>query len=178
MTVKVVIVERNGDLSESTIKNLSYDTLYKKAGFKKPDGFECQVSWGVKLSGEHYCIKLFARNTGKANTENKYDLPPPVDTELYFGKCILIRAASEEDETVEDLTVDIWERIYEKLFGGFEDLAATAKEDEQEEDELLEYPEDMKTKHGYLKDGFVVDDEDDEQDSELDVEEYEPSDSE
>ena len=151
MTVKVVIVERGGDLSESTVKNPSYDTLYKKAGFKKPDGFECKVAWGVKLSGEQYCIKLFARSTGKANTENKYDFPPPVDTELYFGKCILIRAGSEDDETVEDLTLDTWGRIYEKLFGGFEDLEATAQEDEEEEDELLEYPEDMKTKHGYLK---------------------------
>ena len=181
MTVKVVLVERGGDLSDVTVKNPSYDTLYKKAGFKKPDGFVCQVSWGVKLSGEQYCIKLFARSTGKANTENKYDFPPPVDTDLYFGKCILIRAASEADETVEDLTVDVWERIYEKLFGGFEDLAATAKEDEDEVDELLEYPEDMKTKHGYLKDGFVVDDDDEqeeEEDSELEVEEYEPSDSE
>ena len=95
----------------------------------------------------------------------------------------MIRAGSEDDETVEDLTLDIWGRIYEKLFGGFEDLEATAKEDEEEEDELLEYPEDMKTKHGYLKDGFVVDSDEQEEDaltddSELEVEEYEPSDSE
>jgi hypothetical protein len=43
------------------------------------------------------------------------------------------------------------------LFGGFEDLAATAKEDEEEEDELANVPKEKKTKQGYLKDGFVVD---------------------
>ena len=48
-------------------------------------------------------------------------------------------------------------KIYEKLFGGFEDLAATAIEDENEEDELANVPKEKKTKQGYLKDGFVVD---------------------
>ena len=44
------------------------------------------------------------------------------------------------------------------MFGGFEDLDATAAEDENEEDELDDIPDSMKTKEGYLKDGFVVDD--------------------
>ena len=39
----------------------------------------------------------------------------------------------------------------------FEDLAATAAEDENEEDELANVPKEKKTKQGYLKDGFVVD---------------------
>jgi hypothetical protein len=49
--------------------------------------------------------------------------------------------------------------MYEKLFGGFEDLAATCAEDENEEDELANVPASKKTKQGYLKDGFVVDSE-------------------
>jgi len=44
------------------------------------------------------------------------------------------------------------------LFGGFENLADTAKEDEEEEDELANIPAEMKTKTGYLKDDFVVED--------------------
>jgi hypothetical protein len=58
--------------------------------------------------------------------------------------------------------------MYEKLFGGFEDLAATAIEDEEEEDELENVPQKYKTKQGYLKDGFVVDgsDSDDDDDEE------------
>ena len=49
------------------------------------------------------------------------------------------------------------------MFGGFEDLAATAKEDEEEEDELANVPKEKKTKQGYLKDGFVVDSSDTEE---------------
>ena len=46
------------------------------------------------------------------------------------------------------------------MFGGFEDLASTAVEDEEEEDELTNIPKEKKTKQGYLKDGFVVDSDD------------------
>jgi hypothetical protein len=52
----------------------------------------------------------------------------------------------------------LWCKIYEKLFGGFEDLAVTALNDDEEEDELENIPKEKKTKQGgYLKDGFVVD---------------------
>ena len=36
-------------------------------------------------------------------------------------------------------------------------MAVTAIEDEEEIDELEKVPKEKKTKHGYLKDGFVVD---------------------
>jgi hypothetical protein len=71
--------------------------------------------------------------------------------------------------------------MYEKLFGGFEDLAATYAEDEAEEDELDSIPASKKTKQGYLKDGFVVDSDSDEKgeyasdDSDGDEEETEDS---
>jgi hypothetical protein len=63
---------------------------------------------------------------------------------------------------------ELWEKMYEKLFGGFENLAVTCAEDEEEVDELENVPAEKKTKHGYLKDGFVVDsgDEDEDYDSE------------
>ena len=64
-----------------------------------------------------------------------------------------------------------WNKLYEKLFGGFEDLSATCAEDEEEIDELELVPEEKKTKHGYLKDGFVVDTEEDEEGSYYDSEE-------
>ena len=55
--------------------------------------------------------------------------------------------------------------MYEKLFGGFEDLAVTCIEDDIEIDELDAVPAEKKTKQGYLKDGFVVDSEDTEDDN-------------
>ena len=54
-------------------------------------------------------------------------------------------------------TIDIWNIIYTKLYGGFEDLSKTALSDELEIDELANVPKHKLTKEGYLKDGFVVD---------------------
>ena len=98
---------------------------------------------------------VYAKTDGRANSENKYDFPPPIDNKLFFGNCAIL--AKDDTQTYVDLSLELWEQIYEKLFGGFEDLAATALEDELEEDELANVPNEFKTKDGYLKDGFVVD---------------------
>jgi hypothetical protein len=33
---------------------------------------------------------VYAKNTGRANTENKYELHPPLDKDLYFGYIAII----------------------------------------------------------------------------------------
>ena len=67
-----------------------------------------------------------------------------------------------------NLTTNEWNKIYDKLYGGFEDLD---KEDSDEEDEEDEYDELAKTKSGYAKDGFIVDDDEDDESYEDDSEE-------
>ena len=159
MTV-IGIVEKAGTLKSLNIKDYKEEELFKKCGFKKVDGFEKQTEWNVKISGQgKYLVSIFAKTDGKANTENKYDFPPPIDSTLFFGACAIICSCKQDDGTFAlcDLSLELWEKIYEKLFGGFENLAATCVEDEEEEDELANIPEGMKTKQGYLKDGFVVD---------------------
>jgi len=162
-----VIVEKVGSLKSLTIKDYKEEELYKKCGFKKPDGFSKQTEWGIKLDGKKYLVAVFAKTEGKANTENKYDFPPPVDTTLFFGNCVLVSTIKKDDGTfgLVSLSLEQWDKMYEKLFGGFEDLAATCAEDEAEEDELDNIPDSKKTKQGYLKDGFVVDSDSDEKDN-------------
>lgn len=175
----IVVVNKTGLLSELSVKNLKKEDLYKKCNYRKIDGFDLRGNWEVKVSGSKYNIELYGKIDGKAGTENKYDFPPPIDEVLFFGNMVLV---NKEDDKIVDLTVGDWNKIYEKLFGGFEDLADTALTDEQEEDELENIPKEKKTKNGYLKDGFVVDDNSDEEDdesesgmdsdSELEEEEY------
>ena len=162
---KAVIINKNGDIEEVTLKDDSKDNYYKLCKFRKADGFEKQTTWNInaKVKGEKikYQIELWARDNGKANTENKYDFPPPVDNELFFGNCLLVNY-DVENNTHKDISKPEWNAIYERLFGGFEDLDDTANADENEEDELENIPAHMKTKQGYLKDNFVVDDEEEE----------------
>ena len=88
-------------------------------------------------------------------------MPPPIDNELYFGNFALVKWCRDEEDYV-DLSVDDWKKVYNRLFKGFEDLSITAEDDANESDELDEISPSMKTKQGYLKDGFVVDSNEDE----------------
>jgi len=163
--LNIIIVEKTGVLKSLAIKDFKEEELYKKCGFKKGDDFIKQTEWTVKYDGKKYYVQVFAKTDGRANSENKYDFPPPIDNTLFFGSCAIIASIHNDKgaKVYTDLTIPLWDKIYEKLFGGFEDLAATAAEDEAEEDELENIPKEKKTKHGYLKDGFVVDSSDTEQ---------------
>jgi len=177
--MQVILVEKNGSLKSLLIKEFKEEELYKKCGFKVPTHFGKQHTWITKCEGKKYNVSVYGKTEGKANTENKYDFPPPIDNVLFFGTIVIVgveivevksfqKDAKDIQKDVSVFTVELWNKIYEKLFGGFEDLNATAAEDEEEEDELKLIPADKKTKHGYLKDGFVVDsdaEEDEEYDS-------------
>lgn len=149
-----IIVDKSGSLKEVTTKEINVEEMYKKCGFRKSDDFECRTTWeNVQIGSSKHTIQLWARGEGKANTENKYDFPPPVDTSLFFGNCALTQVKNGKYIS---LTKDLWLKVYEMLFGGFEDIE-NEKEDE-EIDELENIKKEMKTKKGeYLKDGFVVD---------------------
>jgi len=159
-SITIIIVDKSASLKTLTVKDYKVDELYKKCGFKKAEGFNLQVEWPVKLDGQRYLIQMYGKLDGKANMENKYDFPPPVDKNLYFGACVLVGMIRDDSNNRShiNLSIELWNKIYEKLFGGFEDLTLTCNEDEDEEDELENIPKNMKTKKGgYLKDGFVVD---------------------
>jgi hypothetical protein len=159
-SLTIIIVDKNSSLKNLTVKDYKEEDLFKKCGFKKNDDFNLQVEWPVKLNGQKYLIQMYGKLEGKANMENKYDFPPPIDKKLYFGSCALVGMIRDDSNNKIhiNLTIDLWNKIYEKLFGGFEDLAVTGGEDDDEDDELDTVPKNMKTKNGgYLKDGFVVD---------------------
>jgi hypothetical protein len=153
----IVIVEKNGDLKAQEYKSSTLDELYKKCSFKKADGFGKVAEWTYSKKGENMItVELWARHDGQANQENKYDFPPPTDGSLFFGNCALL--ARDSNMSIVDLTVEKWNKVYEHLFGGFETLADNEDEDDEEEDELDNVPSSMKTKDGYLKDGFIIED--------------------
>jgi hypothetical protein len=159
--LNVIIVDKNATLKNLSIKDFKENELFKKCGFKKAEDFEKQPPMNVKINGEKYMIEVYAKSSGRAGNENKYDFPPPIDTQLFFGSCAIVAKKQDVSESGKfkytNLSLELWEKMYEKLFGGFEDLATTALEDENEIDELANVPKDKKTKDGYLKDGFVVD---------------------
>ena len=123
--VLVLLVEKSGTIKEINVKQFDEIYLSKKAGFKSSKGFSQINGWNINNLG----IFLYAKTDGRAGQENKYDFPPPSDNTLFFGGCLLI-AKNANNEFI-DLNVKVWKVIYEKLFGGFEDIG----DDDSEEDE-------------------------------------------
>tara|TARA_E500000178_G_scaffold337845_1_gene377531 strand:- start:611 stop:1297 length:687 start_codon:yes stop_codon:yes gene_type:complete len=166
--VQILLVEKSGTIKEINVKQFDDTYLSKKAGFKSEKGFSQNNGWSIN----NMHIFLYGKTEGRAGQENKYDFPPPCDNILFFGGCLLI-AKNAKNEYL-DLNEKLWKIIYEKLFGGFEDLGEEdSEEDEEDEDDDL-----SQTKQGYAKDGFVVDDNEEQDDEEEEHDDEEDIDAE
>ena len=124
MPLTVILVNKDTNLKQTTIKNFNLSELYKKCGFKKADDFIMRNEWDVKINHTKYFVQLFGKIEGKATMENKYEFPPPIDNILFFGTCALVSLCYDEHgkKNYCNLTLELWHKIYEQLFGGFEDI--------------------------------------------------------
>jgi hypothetical protein len=153
----ILIIDRNSTIKSHNIKAFAEDELYKKAGFKNKNGFAKHTEWSFTINNKIYIIELYGKTTGRAGQENKYEFPPPADKTLFFGSCVLV---CKENDTVGDISPKEWEKVYEYLHGGFEDIDGDSSEDEEDDEEDANVP---RTKQGYVKDGFIVDDDADDE---------------
>lgn len=153
----VLIVKANGDILEKTLKKNDETELHKVCGYKNNNGFNKVHSYHI--NDANYCV--YGKTNGRANSENKYEWPPPIDNCLYFGTMCIVKI---ENEIWNPLSSQEWKTCYESLYGGFEDLG----DDETRSEDSEIYSDEDYTKEGYLKDDFVVED-----DEELCEEDYE-----
>ena len=107
----IIIIDKTGLAKTLNVKDYKECDLYKKCGFKQPDGFEKRIEWN------NICI--FGKINGKANMVNKYDFPPPLNNELFFGSCAVVCDKM-------NLTLDLWETI-------MKDVMTDVKNDEKKE---------------------------------------------
>ena len=153
----IIIIDKTGSVKSTNVKTLDVSELYKKCGFKSATGFSLHHTWPIEFNGVEYKLQLYGKIDGKAGSENKYEFPPPVDKVLFFGSCAILNI---ENDVVSNMDANMFSDIMDYLQGGYSDIGS--EEDEAETDESDIGPT---TKDGYQKDGFVVDD-DDEEDSE------------
>jgi len=161
-----IIIEKTGSLKNAKTTDLV--DLYKKCGFKSNEGFSLNHAWSVEFNDTEYKMEIYGKITGRANTENKYEFPPPIDNVLFFGSCAAILYVNNK---MTDMGSQEFKDIMDHLYGGYSDIGDEEEEDEEEEDDDDDLP---KTKHGYVKDDFVVSsDAEDDDDNGSDEEEEE-----
>ena len=83
-----------------------------------------------------FTLTLFGYTTGKAGTENKHELPPPLDSTLYFADILVIASKRESSWKMPvNFTLEQYEKFYQHAFGGFESIDGSDDEDEEREQE-------------------------------------------
>lgn len=157
----IIVIDKTGSVKETNIKDYNILELYKKANFKSAEGFRLEHKW---LIGTNQQIAIYGKKNGKAGQENKYDFPPPIDTVLFFGGCVLVSENILEPNQIKDLRIKEWNDIYEKLMGGFEDL-----KDTDDDEDIDEEDDEDKEPNEYVCDDFLVEDNDIDYDDDLSV---------
>lgn len=154
MKRNIILISKGGSVKSQNAKNVLINELYKKCKLKNNTDFEKRHTW----TDENVYISIYAKDNGRAGQENKYDLPSPIDTNLFFSSMVAIKHSNKEpdDDSILNFTKEEWEIFYNKQMGGSEDL-----EQEDSAEEIEEIPQELLSKQGYSKeDGFIVEDDD------------------
>jgi len=56
--VSLVIIEKGGNVKTVKAKSLDEDSIYKKCSYRKPDNFEKQHTWNVKIGKKKYVFEI------------------------------------------------------------------------------------------------------------------------
>lgn len=104
-------------------------------------------------------IILFGWRNGEAGSENKHEMPPPIDIELYFGDLLILRVNG--NGILDDFSEPLYESFLTHMMGGFSDLDDSDGEEEEEDPPLED--------NDYEPENTPSDDEDDDEDGEEDT---------
>lgn len=187
--INSIVLNINGDITEISIKqNLDIDNLDNKfvKNILKNKGIgniERQCDWELE---NNIIFSIFGWSNGKSGTENKHELPPPVDEDLLFGDMLIIKTILGK---VYDLSKEDYANFYELAFGGFEDLGSDdsdfSDDDEYDENDSFivsdnEVSEDIseeelvtESEYNYSEDSEETEDSEENKDSEESEEDYE-----
>jgi hypothetical protein len=127
---KAILVNKSGETEQVELSKKSSNCISKCLKIKGKGKVENIHNWKYN----DLSVQLYGFSDGKAGDENKFELPPPVDSELFFGDMLFISCNKEE---LNELTLDDFIDFYNETMGGFEDIESSSEEDGEEG--LLEY---------------------------------------
>ena len=135
MQVQVVVLQTKGDTKQSKVEitgEIEDEIPTRIAKILRKTKLPSKIgSWTYQKGA----LELWGYKEGRAGTENKHELPPPVDSTLIFGDAIMI--ALNEAEEATNFTTAQYTKFYTQIFQGFESL----DDEDDDEDEIDEEDE-------------------------------------
>lgn len=138
MQAQVVVLQTKGDTKQSKIEitgEMDDEIPTRVAKILRKTKLPTKVgSWDYQKMK----LELWGYKEGRAGTENKHELPPPIDSVLIFGDAVLI--ATNEIGEPQNFTTEKYTKFYTAIFQGFESLDEDEddEDDEEEEEEEVE----------------------------------------
>ena len=123
---KAVILDMVGKKKEVRIDN---KTILKKQikNILKNKGFGIAQELGSWAYNNNE-VKIYGWEDGKAGKENKHEMPPPYDTNLYFGDLLVVNLKKND---LINFTKKDYNIFFEEMYGGFEDIGDTESDSEE-----------------------------------------------
>lgn len=135
MQVQVVVLQTKGDTKQSKVEitgEIEDEIPTRIAKILRKTKLPSKIgSWTYQKGA----LELWGYKDGRAGTENKHELPPPVDSTLIFGDAIMIALNEAEEPT--NFTTAQYTKFYTQIFQGFESL----DDEDDDEDEIDEEDE-------------------------------------
>ena len=139
MQAQVVVLQTKGDTKQSKIEitgDIDDEVPTRVAKILRKTKLPLKIgTWDYQKMK----LELWGYKEGRAGTENKHELPPPVDSVLIFGDAVLV-ATNEIGEPL-NFTTAQYTKFYTAIFQGFESLDEDEDEDDEEEEEEEEEEE-------------------------------------
>ena len=133
MQVQVVVLQTKGDTKQSKVEitgEIEDEIPTRIAKIIRKTKLPGKIgSWSYQKG----TLELWGYKEGRAGTENKHELPPPVDSTLIFGDAIMI--ALNEAEEPANFTTAQYTKFYTQIFQGFESLDEDDDDDDDMDDE-------------------------------------------
>jgi hypothetical protein len=126
--VQVVVLSANGE--KRTMKTGAFESGVTGATVAKALRKKVAAEIIATYTYKEGALTVWGWKEGKANTENKHELPPMVDgseAPLIFGDALVVGSGNFTEEE--------YDAFYEEAFGGFEDLDSESEGEEEEEEE-------------------------------------------
>ena len=131
---EIVCIKKSGSIKSLELSSLislpiNLEALLNadKKTLKMFRGYSCECDFNL----DDYTVTILGKTGGKDGSENKKELPPPIDKEIYFGN---VYAIAHHNDSFRDLTIQDFEEFYNSAFGGFEDLGEEDSWSEEEEE--------------------------------------------
>jgi hypothetical protein len=180
MVLQVVVLCANGESRQTRITSgeATAATVSKLLRKTRP-----AVEIG-KYVHDELTLTVWGWCDGKAGTENKHELPPPLDEVLLFGDAV-VSASATEDGAAHGMSVATWEAFYKEAFKGFhatesdagsEDAGSADEGDDDVEEDVGDEDVDPDEEIAEDEEEEVEDEEAEEEEEEEDVDEEEAED--